>query len=151
MLIYMATTDCKEGFNIGEDPFDPSFNCPADFDVTPYEKFGAGQINLWPEKPEAFRSTLTEYRQAIERFAKQLLRIVALALDLEETYFDHMGRFPMAGLRPLHYPVQEVSDDVGIGMCSVGMGGNEKGDGADDVNFVQRLMRITPGSRSSGR
>ena len=58
---------------------------------------------------------MDQYRHAILDFAKQFLRIIALALDLDETYFDYMTRFPMAGLRALHYPPQEVSNDVGIG------------------------------------
>lgn len=48
-------------------------------------------------------------------FSRQLLHIVALALDLPEEFFDSRTRFPMAGLRPLHYPPQEASDDIGIG------------------------------------
>ena len=58
---------------------------------------------------------MDEYRAAVLDFSKRFLRIIALALDLEETYFDFMTRFPMAGLRALHYPPQEVSSDVGIG------------------------------------
>ena len=71
--------------------------------------------NQWPEKPATFRTVLNEYRAAAETFAKKLLQMIALSLDLEETYFDYMTRFPMAGLRPLHYPPQEISTDVGIG------------------------------------
>ena len=58
---------------------------------------------------------MDEYRAAILDFAKRLLQIIALSLDLEETHFDYMTRFPMAGLRALHYPPQEMSTDVGIG------------------------------------
>lgn len=72
-------------------------------------------VNQWPEKPVDFRSVMNEYRSAVSHFAKRLLRIIALSLELDEDYFDYMTRFPMAGLRPLHYPPQEVSSDVGIG------------------------------------
>jgi isopenicillin N synthase-like dioxygenase len=56
-----------------------------------------------------------QYNDAILEFSKKLMRMIALALDLKEDYFDHMADFPMSGLRALHYPSQEVSTDVGIG------------------------------------
>jgi isopenicillin N synthase-like dioxygenase len=56
-----------------------------------------------------------EYNDAILAFSKKLMRMIALALDLKEDYFDHMADFPMGGLRALHYPSQEISTDVGIG------------------------------------
>ena len=68
-----------------------------------------------PETSPNFRRVLYEYWDAIADFAKRLLHSIALSLDLEETYFDDLARFPMAGLRALHYPPQEVSTDVGIG------------------------------------
>lgn len=55
------------------------------------------------------------YHAAVLAFSRQLLHIIALALDLEEGYFDEMTRFPMAGLRPLYYPPQELASDIGIG------------------------------------
>lgn len=55
------------------------------------------------------------YNAAILSFSKKLMRLIALALDLDESYFDHMADFPMAGLRALHYPSQEIATDVGIG------------------------------------
>lgn len=56
-----------------------------------------------------------QYNNAMLAFSKKLMRMIALALDLEETYFDHMAAFPMSSLRALHYPSQEVAGDVGIG------------------------------------
>lgn len=56
-----------------------------------------------------------KYNAAILSFSKKLMRTIALALNLPETYFDHMASFPMAGLRALHYPSQETTADVGIG------------------------------------
>jgi isopenicillin N synthase-like dioxygenase len=56
-----------------------------------------------------------QYNDAMLAFSKKLMRMIALALDLEEAYFDHMADFPMSGLRALHYPSQEVANDVGIG------------------------------------
>ncbi|KAK4539860.1 hypothetical protein LTR36_010321 [Oleoguttula mirabilis] len=110
--------DNKEAVNIGDDPYDPDHRCPEDFDTSYYPSKSdctAGLTNQWPANPVEFRATMNEYRSAVSDFAKRLLSIIALSLDLPENYFDYMTRFPMAGLRPLHYPPQEVPSDVGIG------------------------------------
>ncbi|KAF2083790.1 Clavaminate synthase-like protein [Saccharata proteae CBS 121410] len=104
--------DLKEAFNMSDDPYEPEQNAPADLDLSTYPP---PPLNQWPEQPARFRQTLYAYHAAVSAFARRLLRIVALALELDEHYFDHMTRFPMAGLRALHYPPQEASTDVGIG------------------------------------
>ena len=109
---YLTIIDCKEALATSSDPFDPEHNCPEDFDTSFYS---ARPINQWPKTPPEYRAVMNEYRAATLDFAERFLRIIALALDLEETYFDYMTRFPMDGLRALHYPPQEVSNDVGIG------------------------------------
>lgn len=102
----------KEALNLSEDPYEPEQKAPADLDWTPYP---AGPMNQWPETPSDFRKVLCEYRDACLSFSKGLMRLVALSLDLDEEYFNNLTTFPMAGLRPLHYPPQEASDDIGLG------------------------------------
>ena len=85
-------------------------NAPKDLELSNYSKNG----NQWPESKE-FRTILYQYNDAVLKFSKELMRIIALSLDLSESYFDHMADFPMSGLRALHYPSQAVSNDVGIG------------------------------------
>jgi isopenicillin N synthase-like dioxygenase len=102
--------DLKEAFATAEDPYDPEQNPPANLDWSAYPKSG----NQWPAYKE-FRKIMYQYNDAILAFSKKLMRLIALALDLKEDYFDHMADFPMGGLRALHYPSQEVSTDVGIG------------------------------------
>jgi isopenicillin N synthase-like dioxygenase len=97
---------------IGDDPYDPDHGCPVDFDKSFYK---ARPINQWPQRPSDYRAVMNEYRTAALDFAKRFLRIIALALDLAEDHFNYMTQFPMAGMRALHYPPQEVSNDVGIG------------------------------------
>lgn len=92
------------------DPHDPETKPPVDLDWSKYPKG-----NQWPEGVPDLRRVMYEYNDAILAFAKNLMRMIALALDLEEDYFDNMSDFPMAGLRALHYPPQQVSGDVGIG------------------------------------
>jgi isopenicillin N synthase-like dioxygenase len=95
---------------MGDDPYDEEQNAPPGLDMSRYPKNG----NQWPASPE-FRKVFYEYNAAVQAFSKKLLRIVALALDLDEGFFDHMSDFPMASLRAVHYPPQETSADVGIG------------------------------------
>ncbi|KAK4957394.1 hypothetical protein LTR10_005356 [Elasticomyces elasticus] len=108
--------DTKEAVNMSDDPYDPEHGCPPGFDLSYYPRVdNDGLLNQWPERPADFRKVMNEYRTAVSDFSKRLLRMIALSLDLEETYFDYMTKFPMAGLRPLHYPPQEAATDVGIG------------------------------------
>ncbi|KIW62937.1 hypothetical protein PV04_09824 [Phialophora macrospora] len=107
--------DLKEALNFGEDPTEPEQNCPPGFDLSYYPGNGTVPINQWPAKPENFRSVMYQYHAAVMAFSRQLLHIIALALDVEEEYFDKLTEFPMAGLRPLYYPPQELASDIGIG------------------------------------
>lgn len=122
--------DLKEAFNMADDPYEPEQNAPADLDLSPYP---AGPGNQWPSTPAAFRSTIYEYRAAAQDFSSVLLRLIALALDLPEDYFDNMTAFPMAGLRALHYPPQPPSDDdvIGIGAHA-------------DYSWITLVNQLTP-------
>ncbi|KAH8663159.1 hypothetical protein BGZ60DRAFT_347925, partial [Tricladium varicosporioides] len=104
--------DLKEAINIADDPSEPEQNAPVDLDRTPYPD---GPMNQWPSKPSDFREVICEYREACLNFSKDLLKLIAISLDLEEDHFSKLTSFPMAGLRPLHYPPQEMMADVGIG------------------------------------
>ncbi|WP_270933720.1 isopenicillin N synthase family dioxygenase [Falsiroseomonas oryzae] len=62
--------------------------------------------NQWPAALPSFREEVLAYQAAMERFCKQLLRPVALALGLPA---DHLAPFfdkPTTFLRLLHYPPQ---------------------------------------------
>jgi isopenicillin N synthase-like dioxygenase len=48
----------------------------------------------------------------------KLVRIFALAFDLEETAFDKFFKFPITGMRPLYYPPTPLTQDA----ASVGLG-----------------------------
>ncbi|KAK8197484.1 Clavaminate synthase-like protein [Phyllosticta capitalensis] len=118
--------DMKEAFNCADDPWEPEQHAPADLDTTysHYPPNPEGKIlNQWPDDVlPAFRQTLTTYRDAVSAFAKTILRMVALSLGEEETYFESMCKFPMAGLRALRYPPaapipegSEATETIGIG------------------------------------
>lgn len=75
------------------------------------------QRNNWPTTAPFLRPAIYAYYNSVLDFARRLIRIFALSLDLEETYFDNATKFPMTGIRALHYPPQDVKDgeDIGLG------------------------------------
>lgn len=88
--------DLKEGYQMG-------------IEVTkdhPWYAAGMNKTatNLWPERPEGFREHFEAYSAAMIDLARELMRLLALSLDLEETYFDESMKTPMLETRILHYP-----------------------------------------------
>ena len=56
--------------------------------------------NIWPDQPSAFRDIVTLYYRRMEVLARDLMRIFALALELDEVFFDgsidnHFATLPM--------------------------------------------------------
>lgn len=64
--------------------------------------------NLYPDKPEGFRDTVTAYFNAIQGLADQLMRVMALALEHDEEYFSERVSHPACVMRMIHYPAQET-------------------------------------------
>ncbi len=92
-----AGGDLKEGVKIGRD-LGPDH--PLVLAGTPLHG-----PNLWPDLP-GWRETLAEYYDAMEALGREMMHAFALALSLEETYFDRWLTAPMTTLGPLHYPPQ---------------------------------------------
>ncbi|XP_039118967.1 2-oxoglutarate-dependent dioxygenase-like isoform X1 [Dioscorea cayenensis subsp. rotundata] len=84
--------DFKEGFYIG----------PA--------KFSDSQVdaNQWPSDDvlPCWRATMESYYEKMLAVGKSLISLIALALDLDDLFFEKIGALyqPMAFLRLLHYP-----------------------------------------------
>lgn len=98
------TKDLKECFDIG--PEGP----PT---ATPF--FGPNQ---WPDAMPTFRDAIYGYHEAMKILSKQLLRGVALSLDLAPDYFDAKMQNPISIQRLLHYPPQTgriAEGTIGIG------------------------------------
>ena len=76
------------------DPSDPVFGQPLQ------------GPNQWPDSYPAFKSILTDYRNAMTAMARKFNRLLALALSLPENYFDQHFEMPTSWLRLLHYPPQ---------------------------------------------
>jgi len=74
--------------------------------------------NIWPENAPWWREGLYEYYNQVLPLAMKLVRVLALAFDLEEHAFDDMFQFPITGMRPLHYPptpLETAEENVGLG------------------------------------
>ncbi|WP_131741450.1 isopenicillin N synthase family dioxygenase [Actinomadura roseirufa] len=70
-----------------------SSNVLGDLDAERRAAYGDGSVpwtrpNVWPRRPETFRDTWLEYTEAMERLARDLMRLFALALGLDERFFD---------------------------------------------------------------
>lgn len=92
--------DYKESFSIGPvDAPDDAYHRTA----TPANFFAP---NMWPAGLPEFRTTWTAYYRGMEELATTLMRTFAMALGMDEHYFDdkidrHITNFSM-----LHYPPQ---------------------------------------------
>jgi isopenicillin N synthase-like dioxygenase len=90
--------DYKEGIKIGQDL--PTNHILVERGVALHGP------NQWPARPAEFTPTLREYYYVMTNLARQLLRGFALALDIDEAFFDDKFTRPMATAGPLHYPSQ---------------------------------------------
>jgi isopenicillin N synthase-like dioxygenase len=93
--------DVKESFSIGPvDTPDDAYHraaAPANFFAP----------NMWPEGLPEFRSTWTTYYRRMEELAATLMRIFAMALDMDEHYFDDKIDRHITNFSVLHYPPQD--------------------------------------------
>jgi isopenicillin N synthase-like dioxygenase len=96
----IAPPDLQESFNIG----------PLNSDGSPYFNDGYGAIhfapNQWPKRPVEFKRNAVEYYTAMEKVSWQLMRIFALSLGLEGTFFDRRIDKHVSSLRFINYPDQ---------------------------------------------
>ncbi|KAF5523053.1 2-oxoglutarate-Fe(II) type oxidoreductase hxnY [Colletotrichum aenigma] len=99
--------ELKEGFYIGAE-------IPKDHPYFVNKKLNSGP-NQWPEglgsELETFRSASMEYYSSALSLASDLMRVLALSLDLEESYFSKFMDGAVATMRMLHYPSQPVDAD----------------------------------------
>jgi len=105
--------DLKEGFYFGRD-------LPLDHPSAKKGTFGCGP-NVYPSTvsdPIRFRQTIDSYHATMWQLAQDVLRVIALSLNLGPDTFDEFGQNALAILRLLHYPPQPPDaseDERGIG------------------------------------
>jgi isopenicillin N synthase-like dioxygenase len=103
-----STTDSKEGFDLALD-------LPGD---DPDYRAGNPMLgpNVWPAEIPTLRVAVTDYYDALLALGRRLMRAMALALDLEEGFFDRLIGKPVSQLRLLHYPGGAPDGDAGLGI-----------------------------------
>jgi isopenicillin N synthase-like dioxygenase len=106
-----AAPDLKEGFYIGVER-----NADDPLVQAGIPNHGPNQ---WPADLPGWRNQMEQYFGLMMDLSRQLLRGLALSLQVEESYFDPMVDNPMAILRLLHYPPHPASaqpDQLGCGI-----------------------------------
>lgn len=95
-----APPDLKEFFHIG----------PVDVGAEPYytSPEGRGHFvpNVWPARPEGFASAAIAYYRAMDALVGFLMRLAALALGVEEAFFDDKIDRSIGTMRLNYYPAQ---------------------------------------------
>lgn len=90
--------DLKESFSIG--PCDP----PADAYHSPEQAGAFFAENLWPDRPTDMREIWTRFYAEMERLATDLMRVFALALGMDEHFFDDKVDEHITNFSAIHYP-----------------------------------------------
>lgn len=102
-----APGDLNESFMIG----------PVDVPDAAYAQAPAAgkhfHPNLWPARPTGLQPVLTAYFRAMGTLATQLMRLFALALELDERFFDDKVDRHISRLRIRNYPAQETAPKPG--------------------------------------
>jgi isopenicillin N synthase-like dioxygenase len=98
-----AQPDLKESFYCG-------MVYPPDhpYVLAGYQTYGPNQ---WPDELPHAPAQCETYIQAVLGLARRLMQLMALSLDLPETYFDDSSTSPMVTLRMLRYPPHPPNAD----------------------------------------
>jgi isopenicillin N synthase-like dioxygenase len=95
-----APPDLKEFFHVG----------PVDVSDDPYYTSELGrrhfEPNIWPAAPAGFERTATAYYRAMSELIVALMRLAALALGVEERFFDARVDRSIGTMRLNYYPAQ---------------------------------------------
>ena len=88
--------------------------------------------NVWPTEFPEFREVASEVYKRLERTGVQMLKAIALYLNLPEDYFDSRVRHGNSILRPIHYFPIEDPDSVPADAVRAAEHG--------DINLITLLM-----------
>lgn len=95
-----APPDLKEFFHVG----------PVDVGDDAYYTSAEGRQhftpNIWPAAPAGFERAATVYYRAMGGLVRELMRLAALALSVDETFFDDKIDRSIGTMRLNYYPAQ---------------------------------------------
>lgn len=114
------TGDLKEFFHVGQEVLD---NDPIKQEYPQ---------NIWPQELPAFEKIALEVYRRLESTGVQMLRAIALYLELPEDYFDLKVKNGNSILRPIHYFPIENPDTVPADAVRAAEHG--------DINLITLLM-----------
>jgi isopenicillin N synthase-like dioxygenase len=102
-----APPDLKEFFHIG----------PVDVGDGAYYTSAEGRQhfvpNIWPARPQDFQRAATDYYRTMSELIGFLMRLAALALDVDEHFFDDKVDRSIGTMRLNYYPAQAVAPSPG--------------------------------------
>ncbi|KAK8875042.1 2og-Fe oxygenase family protein [Apiospora arundinis] len=111
--------DIKEAFTMGDCYLEPEQDYQGKTGQPGPPPHVTRPQNIWPRQAPWWREGLYAYYAHILPLSLKLVRVFALGFGLDEDAFDPMFRFPITGMRPLHYPPTPVSsageEHVGLG------------------------------------
>jgi isopenicillin N synthase-like dioxygenase len=114
------TGDLKEFYHVGQEVLDGD----------PIKK--EYPDNIWPTELPEFESIALDVYQRLERTGVQMLKAIALYLQLPEDYFDQRVKHGNSILRPIHYFPIENPDAVPADAVRAAEHG--------DINLITLLM-----------
>jgi isopenicillin N synthase-like dioxygenase len=94
----VAPPDIQEGFAFGPEQVG---DWASRVDVASAQMYAP---NIWPERPKDFKQTMLAYYDAMQGLASQMLRAMAVALDVDENYFADKFDRQASNTRIIRYP-----------------------------------------------
>ncbi|KAK8050789.1 hypothetical protein PG994_012519 [Apiospora phragmitis] len=118
--------DIKEAFTMGDCYLEPEQDYTGKTGEPGPPPHVTQPQNIWPSAAPWWREGLYAYYAHVLPLALKLVRVFALGFGLDENALDSMFRFPITGMRPLHYPptpgasasTEEEEGNVGLGAHS---------------------------------
>ncbi len=94
----VAPPDIQEAFAFGPERTADLASC---VDATSAQMYAP---NIWPARPEGFKQTMLAYYDAMQGLASNVLRAMAVALEVDETYFAEKFDRQASVTRIIRYP-----------------------------------------------
>ncbi|KAK8140114.1 hypothetical protein PG984_000180 [Apiospora sp. TS-2023a] len=111
--------DIKEAFTMGDCYLEPEQDYTGKTGKSGPPPHVTQPQNIWPPQAPWWREGLYDYYAHVLPLSLKLVRVFALGFGLDESAFDPMFRFPITGMRPLHYPptpaAADSTENVGLG------------------------------------